>query len=191
MVTGSLAATAVVAIVNVGEVVAPAPTVTEAGSVTPGSLLERFTTIPLEGALPFSTTVPVVDAPPVTELAATFKNDNAGGCTVRIAVLVELFALAEMVTGRLAGTGVVVMINVGETVAPAATVTEAGRVTLGSLLVRVTTIPPGGAGAVSETVLDPVMALPPTTEFGESDTAATKTFGGGVTVRTADALMPL
>jgi hypothetical protein len=110
---------------------------------------------------------------------------------VRVADLLLLLAVAVIVTERLADTGAVLITNVGETVAPAATVTEAGSVTLGSLLESVTTMPPAGAGPVSDTVLVPVIAEPPSTVEGERLTAETKTLGGGVTVRVAVALTPL
>ena len=51
-----------------------------------------------------------------------------------------------MVTVVLAVTAVVVIVKLGETVAPAATVTEDGSVVLGSLLARLTTAPAAGAG---------------------------------------------
>ena len=77
-----------------------------------------------------------------------------------------------MVTGVLADTMVVLIVNAGDTVAPAATVTDPGNVALGSLLLNVTTAPPGGAGALSVTVL-PVVEPPPTTEVGDKVTAET------------------
>jgi hypothetical protein len=177
---------------NVGETVAPTATVTEAGTVTPGSLLASVTVAPPDGALPFKVTLlPFEDAPPTRETGARFRSDTAGATTVRLAVLVTPPELAEMVTARLVATGVVVMINVGETVVPAATVTEAGRVTLGSLLLSATTMPPLGAGPFSETVFEPVMLEPPSTEVGDSDTADTETVEGGVRVRVAVLVTPL
>ena len=83
-----------------------------------------------------------------------------------------------MVAGVFAATAVVVMVNAGETVAPAATVAEAGTAALGSLLVKVTTAPPDGAGALRVTVLS-VVDPPPTTEAGDNVTAET---AGGDTV---------
>jgi hypothetical protein len=92
-------------------------------------------------------------------------------------------AVAEIVTGRLEETGVVLMTNVGETVAPAGTVIEAGSVTLGSLLESVTRTPPEGAGPVSDTLLLPVIPDPPITDVGSKLTASSEYAGGGVTVR--------
>jgi hypothetical protein len=120
-----------------------------------------------------------------------FSSDITGASTVSVAVLVTPFAEAEIVTGRFVGTGVVVITNVGDTLALAATVTEAGRVTLESLLVRDTTTPPAGAGAVSETVFEPVIPEPPSWDVGESDRADSEKLAGGVTFRVAFAMTPL
>jgi hypothetical protein len=57
--------TAVVVTVNVA-VVAPAGTVTLAGTVADALLLVSVTTVPPEGAGPFSVTVPVEEVPPFT-----------------------------------------------------------------------------------------------------------------------------
>src|ERR1039457_3090879 len=79
-----------------------------------------------------------------------------------------------MVTGVAEMTELVLMVNVGETVAPAATVTEAGTVAAGLLLVRVTSAPPASAGPLSVTVFATVDA-PPVTEAGDNVTAETVT----------------
>ena len=87
-------------------------------------------------------------------------------------------------TGVVVDTIAVVIVNVGETVAPAATRTEAGGVALGSLLPSVTNAPPGGAGAVRVTVL-PVVDPPPVTEAGDkvrAETAGADTVSGRVTL---------
>src|SRR5947207_10065235 len=83
-----------------------------------------------------------------------------------------------MVTDALAATLLVVIVNAGETVAPAATVTDGGTVALGALLLSVTTAPPAGAGALRVTVLS-VVDPPPTTEVGDKVTAE---IAGGDTV---------
>ena len=76
--------------------------------------------------------------------------------------------------------------NAGETDAPAATVTEAGTVVLGSLLVSVTTAPPDGAGPFKLTVA--VVETPPRTE---ADVKVTVEAASGPTVRVAGTLTPL
>ena len=73
-------------------------------------------------------------------------------------------------------------------VEPAAIVTLAGTVaTKGMLLVKVTLMPPVGAGALKVTV--PVEGLPPVTVVGFSDTEDNAT--AGVMVSGAVALTPL
>ena len=71
--------------------VAPAATVTVAGAVTAGLLLETATCAPPAGAGPLSVTVPVAAAPPVTlaGLTLTFSDEAAGGSTVSDTVCVR------------------------------------------------------------------------------------------------------
>ena len=91
MVMVFVAATADVVIVNTGEDVAPAATVAEGGTVTPGSLLDRFTTTPPAGAAPLSVTLfNVVEAPPTTDVGDSVTESRATGFTVRFAVLVTV-----------------------------------------------------------------------------------------------------
>ena len=86
-----MVATAVVLTVNVA-VVAPARTVTLAGTVAAASLLERLTSAPPVGAAAVSVTVPVDEFPPVTVAGDTLIADRAapGGITVNVAVLFTL-----------------------------------------------------------------------------------------------------
>lgn len=73
------------ALVVTGKValVAPSATVTDAGTLTDGSLLDKETTAPPVGAGPFNATVPVDELPPVkstrlsvTEESATLRLKN-------------------------------------------------------------------------------------------------------------------
>ena len=90
--------------------------------------------------------------------------------------------MAEIVTLVCVATAVVVIVKEGETVVPAATVTDGGTLaTVGSLLDSVTTAPADGASPFNVTVL-PVVDLPPTTVFGDSVTAVST---AGLTERVA------
>ena len=68
--------------------VAPAATVTVAGAVTAGLLLETATCAPPVGAGPFSVTVPVAGLAPVTLAGLTLSAETTGGSTVSEAVRV-------------------------------------------------------------------------------------------------------
>jgi hypothetical protein len=73
-----------VVIVNAADTEAPAPTVTDAGTVTPALLLAKATTAPPAAAGPFSVTVlAVVDPPPTTVFGDNVTADTPAGCTVR------------------------------------------------------------------------------------------------------------
>ena len=70
-------------------VVFPAATVTLEGTVaTEVELLERFTTVPADGAGPESVTVPVDGDPPLTVVGFNATEAGVGGVTVKDAVLV-------------------------------------------------------------------------------------------------------
>ena len=71
--------------------VAPAGTVTLAGTVAAGLLLERVTGAPPAGAGPFSVTVPVespTSGPPITLVGLSVSEERIGGITVSEAVRV-------------------------------------------------------------------------------------------------------
>ena len=90
MVTGVATVTALVVTVNV-TLVAPAATVTLAGTVAADALLERATTAPPLGAAPLSVTVPIDDVPPLTLAGLRVTEDSAtavAGFTVSKVVLV-------------------------------------------------------------------------------------------------------
>jgi hypothetical protein len=169
------AATLDVVAVNVA-VVAPAATVTLAGTVaTAVLLLESETMRPPAGAALESATVPVELTPPVTLagfMLTACRLAAAGGVTVRVVVLVTPPWVPLIETGVSAATDEVVAANVA-LVAPAAMVMLAGTATVpGLLLESDTTAPAVGAPAVNITV--PVDPVPPTTDegFTEMDDSA-------------------
>jgi hypothetical protein len=86
IVTEVLADTGVVVIVNVA-VVAPAATVTLAGTVADALLLDKLTAAPPVGAALLSVTVPVDEVPPVTVVGLKLTDDSvtAGGLMVSVA----------------------------------------------------------------------------------------------------------
>jgi len=92
-----------------------------------------------------------------------------------------------MATGIDELTTLVLMVKVGETDAPAATVTEAGTVAAELLLVSVTSAPPAGAGPLSLTVFE-IVDVPPRTDAGTSVTAEGL---GGCKVKVAVTVNPL
>ena len=141
----------VVVALNVA-VVAPAATVTEAGTVSTVLLLVRVTAAPPVGATCVSVTVQVLDAfcPRLVGLHAS--EDTVTGATRLIVALAELLLyVAVTVALWLLAMVLVVALKVA-VVAPAATVTEAGTVSTVLVLVSVTAAPPVGAACVNVTV---------------------------------------
>ena len=180
------AATALVVIVN-GALVAPAGTVTLAGTeATDGLLLESATCAPPAGAGAFNVTVPVEFCrPPITVVGFSVSEDRTGGITVSVVVWIAPPEDAEIVTGVEAATALVVAVNV-VLLAPAGTVTLPGTVAAGLLLDSVTGAPPAGAGPFSVTV--PVELLPPVTVVGFTPSEETT---GGVTLSVLVRVTPL
>ena len=83
-------ATGLVVTVKVA-VVAPAATVTEAGTWAAAVLLlVNVTTAPPVGADPLSVTVPVEGLPPTTEVGTRLMELRTGAVTVKVAVRVTL-----------------------------------------------------------------------------------------------------
>ena len=68
--------------------VAPAATVTLAGTEAAALLSESVTCAPPAGAGPFRVTVPVAELPPVTLAGLTFSAETLGGSTLSEAVWV-------------------------------------------------------------------------------------------------------
>ena len=85
MVADTVLATALVVTVKVA-VVAPAATVTLAGTVAAALLLDKLTVSPPVGAALPKVTVPVDEVPPVTEVGFSVTDETVGGFTVRLAV---------------------------------------------------------------------------------------------------------
>src|SRR6266849_6723943 len=110
MVTVVEVLTALVVTVKVA-LVAPAPTVTLAGTVAAAVLLlDSVTVAPPAGAAPLKVTVPVEELPPVTlvGLTATDDKDRGGGFTVRVAVWVPPLKVPRLVAGGEVQAGLVV-----------------------------------------------------------------------------------
>ena len=153
------AVTVLVVIVKVADV-APAATVTLAGTVPAVVGVDaRAITAPPVGAARVRVTVPVTATPPVA--AETFvvmvEMAAAGGVTVTVAVPVELLVEAVIVAFVLATTEPAVTVKVAVR-APAATVTETGTLATAPLLdERLTTLPP--TGALVERVTVPVVVV--------------------------------
>ena len=85
MVADAVLATAVVVTVKVA-VVAPAATVTLAGTVAAALLLDKPTDSPPVGAALPKVTVPVDEVPPVTAVGLNVTDETTGGFTVNDAV---------------------------------------------------------------------------------------------------------
>lgn len=161
MVTAVEVETAVVVTAKFADV-APAGTVTVAGTNALALLEERFITEPPDGAPVNRVTVPVAEAPPTTELGDTDTLDNPGGLIDSDAVFVTPLRVAEIVEFVAVDTEVVVTKKLAEE-EPAAIVIDAGRLA-GELAVKVTVTPPDGAALDKVTV--PVDEDPPTTDVG-------------------------
>ena len=161
-------------------VVAPAATVTFAGTAAAPLLLDSVTIAPPAGAALVSVTVPVAEAGPTTLVGFTATDERlaAGGAgcgvIVRLAVRVTP-SVPEITAVVFAVTALVLTANVA-LVAPAATVTLAGTVAAGWLLDRVIVAPPAGAAPLNVTV--PVEAFPPTTLVGLSESVESVTGAG-------------
>ena len=151
-----------VVIVNV-TLLAPAGTMTLAGTFATPVLLTTSTLTPPVGASPLSVTVPVDCDPPPTTEGFTVIVRSAGGLMVSVPLTCEPVIFATTVATSVLLTGDVEQEKLPELI-PADIVTEVGPPHAASFEVRVTLTPPEGAGDPSETV--PVEAEPPFTAAG-------------------------
>lgn len=168
IVNAVVAATGTDVATNVADV-APAATVTVAGTTTAAFDDVNVTTNPPAGAGPPIVTVPVTDAPPTTEIGVTASPVTFCVVTISVAVRLRPPPAAVTTTFVVAATAAVVIVNVAD-VAPAGTTTVAGTVAP-TPAVTVTTNPPTGAGAVSPTVA--TLVAPPTTDVNDRDNPLT------------------
>jgi hypothetical protein len=169
--------------VNVAEV-APAATVTEAGTVAAFVLLlESATARPPVGAALPSVTVPVAEAPPVTVLGEIDSAFGMAAHTLNEPVAVLPLAVALMETNRLEATGFV-EVEKSALLEPEGIVTlvNKGCADEASLVVKETTV---STGAAPFKVTVPVVVPPPYKLPGFKLTLAGTT---GLTVNTASEL---
>jgi hypothetical protein len=139
--------------------VAPAATVTDAGTVTDELLLDRFTPNPPVGAAAVSVAVQASVAAPVSELAVQLTALSAANTVLSCRAKVFVTPLADAVSVAVCAVVTADAVAVkAALVAPAATVTDAGTFTDELLLDRLTVEPPLDAAAVSVTVQASVAA---------------------------------
>jgi len=114
-------------------------------------------------------TVTDVAVPPTSDVAITLTVLTVGAATVRKALTVVWATVAPMLALTFAAILVVVIVNAGEVVAPAAMVTLAGTVASALLELSVTTVL---AGALPDKVTVPVTEPPPRMLDSESVTSS-------------------
>ena len=132
--------------------VAPAATVTEAGTVSAALLSERETTAPPVGAALLRVTVQVAEALEVSEAGLQERLEGTVLVTRPMEKVTEEPESDAVMTAVLLVVIVEAVAEKVAEVAPAATVTEAGRVNKALFLDRETTAPPTGAGLLRATV---------------------------------------
>src|SRR5215213_4735271 len=92
---------AVTPLVEIGDAAEklPGSTITAAGGLTTGELLERLTKAPPAGACPLSITMPCGCAPPLMVAGEIVNDFNEGGCKVNCAEAEAELSVAVIVTG--------------------------------------------------------------------------------------------
>lgn len=164
-------------------VVAPAGTVTLAGTGTAVELLVSATGYPLEGAGAFSVRVPDDVWPAVTLAGLNANAATAGGSRVSVVVFVDPLSAAPMVSARGFPTAVVVIVKLA-LVVPPGTVTVAGTCADALFVLSTIGAPPAAAADASTTVA--VVERPPVTVIGARLNAV---ICGDATTRTAVAVV--
>jgi hypothetical protein len=135
-------------VVEIGKVavVAPAATVTFAGTLANEGLFEEsWTSAPCPPAAIGSVTVPCAVTPPSTFVGLSVRLEMEGGETVSGALRVPLANAAAMVTEVDAATVPVAMLNEAEVEPPGTVTLEGTEATAGLLLESGITVPPSGA----------------------------------------------
>src|ERR1017187_9473365 len=161
---------------------APAATMTEAGTVSKELLSERAATLPPVGAAWFRVTEQVVAVPELTLVGLQVSAVTSMGATrVRLVDCVEAFKVAVTVALWVVVRAPAVAAKVAE-VTPAATLTEVGTVSRELLSERATALPPVGAAWFKVAVQ--VVAAPELTLVGLQVSAVTSM--GATRVRLVD-----
>jgi hypothetical protein len=142
----------------------PAATMTDAGTLTAGLLLERATAAPPMGAQPDNVTVHVLGNPPRSVAGEQASEITTGAETVRDAVWDAPPKEAVRVTDCVAATAEVLAMKTPVEY-PAARLIDACTLTAALLLDRAITTPEAGAGP--ESVAVQVLDTPPGTVAGE------------------------
>jgi len=151
--------------------VAPAGTVTTAGTVTSVLFAEIVTTEPPAGAAEMSLTVPVAVPPAATIDGETVKLVIMAGWIVNVALRIVPPIFAVIVAATLAATTDVVIVKFAE-FAPAGMSTFAGTTAELLLEDRFTNVPLGPAAELTVTV--PVEEMPPINSTGLSESDVVK-----------------
>src|SRR5215204_7202381 len=127
----------------------PGATVTDAGGLTIGELLERLTIAPPAGACPFKITMPCGCAPPLMVAGEIVSDFNEGGCKVNCAEAEAELSAAVSVTGVGAVTCPACTWNCVQAVLPGIVTVAGTGSTPGFELLMLIVAPPDGTAAVN------------------------------------------
>jgi hypothetical protein len=137
----------------------PGATVTDAGGLTNGELLERLTTAPPAGACPLNITMPCGCAPPLIVAGEIVSDFNEGGCKVNCAEAEAELRVAVSVTGVGAVTWPACSWNCVHAVLPGIAIVAGTGTAPGLELLKLIVAPPDGTAAVSCTATKVVSPL--------------------------------